>query len=810
MGLVSEAVHRLDLARTALERRRGRGGGGDGGSSSSGSSSTGSNSGSAGTGSSSSGTSSGSSGPANTPDSSGSFHSPSSAGGSQITASPYQDGSTIQYQITTGPYAGRKEGGGTRIEVEAEISFGSGYNVTTEDSDEIVPGVAGKNFPYYFYPIVWKHPTRTTPQYLYGNEAEYGGPTSSTRPGGALQMLKLRHLTDSTANHTFFFIADSATVSSLMPKFASLCSVATPLSAQAYSGVASDPQPEQAIRYYRGSSAVLTNAGYNNQFVLQDPPNALSIESQRSTAQMLSFATQRLVEAAAAAAYAEALEIAREEAVFAAPRLTSLTAHTIVTDAIYAGMRKLMYQHNKMQCINRIPAELLINIFHLLDVPSSRVNLALACRQWHDIVFKTPSLWATIDLSGPRDIAAGLAPQLQLSGTAPLNLSVRITDSNWEEICPLLPLALERCVILTLVLWTTNYHRLNVRAAICAHAPVLAELNLLDPDFVLDGNGSDNPDPLFNGSPLLETLRLKTNINFMRKSHYAEFTNVKQCLFSMGNSDWTIHDIQRVFDLFPNARRLAVEVNSWQESTPWTVTVPTQLHLLSIISTNSHLLPHLILRHLDRREIRRLCLSYNVRPAVGCARQVLWLILEDIPEPKCVRIEASAHPLSDRCVLDSPIASGIPDGIFATITHLYIGELILPLADPELPVAPVLEELTIQTMVPAFQSVDGTDSIFFLPRTRDCLLQCPKLRILRFAARSADAKQCLVPAMIRDFVEWHLEFDAERLQCLKLLGVELIQSFEDEVVGILQLFEDVDIEPGMMVWQAEELEPIQW
>lgn len=110
---------------------------------------------------------------------------------------------------------------------------------------------------------------------------QYGSASNSSRPGGPQQQLRLlvEGTTASPANNlntTFHLIADSSTIKALIPKLTSDCTgtgkLQTPLSTPTfYTGTSlSDPQPEQAVLYFRGSTVVLTNDGFNNTAALND------------------------------------------------------------------------------------------------------------------------------------------------------------------------------------------------------------------------------------------------------------------------------------------------------------------------------------------------------------------------------------------------------------------------------------------------------------------------------------------------------------------------------------------------------------
>ncbi|KAA1475007.1 hypothetical protein DENSPDRAFT_841707 [Dentipellis sp. KUC8613] len=232
-----------------LGRRKGGGGGGKGGGGSSGGKSGGGTSG---------GTGSGGVG------SSGSRVPVSSLPAGKSGATAYGGGGGKPVTIPSGQaFAGRSAGGGTRSDVYGTSVYGSGYpGVATR-------GVAGLGLPFYFWPVVWGGTAGVgTAAYLHESH-EYGEPNNSTRPGGPMTQARFQSNTTGSAFHV---LADNSTLTSLIASINSNCSSfdlatngSSSTSAGSYDGSnPSDPQPEQAVQYYRASSVVLTLDGYNN------------------------------------------------------------------------------------------------------------------------------------------------------------------------------------------------------------------------------------------------------------------------------------------------------------------------------------------------------------------------------------------------------------------------------------------------------------------------------------------------------------------------------------------------------------------
>ncbi|KAJ7065816.1 hypothetical protein C8F01DRAFT_1021086, partial [Mycena amicta] len=149
-------------------------------------------------------------------------------------------------------FAGRVEGGGTRSQVWGTKAYGSGY------PDHYTRGVDGRPFPFYFWPISWDSRPLYGLDATYMHTDEYGDSTNTSRPGGALVSVTLQ-----SNSSTFHLIADHSSVAALIPFIAANCSShLTP--ASPFNASESLLQPEQAVQYFRASSAVLTLDGYNN------------------------------------------------------------------------------------------------------------------------------------------------------------------------------------------------------------------------------------------------------------------------------------------------------------------------------------------------------------------------------------------------------------------------------------------------------------------------------------------------------------------------------------------------------------------
>ncbi|KAH8110029.1 hypothetical protein DFH11DRAFT_825417 [Phellopilus nigrolimitatus] len=257
---------RIPLFSSASEkkvyRRKGGGGGRSGGGGGSGSG--GSRGGSSGSSSGSGGASSGARAPV-------SIGSGSSSGG-KTSAISYGSGGGRVATIPSGQlFSGRSQGGGTRGEVFGSRTYGSGYPGVTGSR-----GVAGLGFPFFFWPVIWGPAALGGAAYLHSTE--YGDANNSSRPGGALTTVPF---SSSSGNSTFHIVADNATSTSLLSSVASNCSsvlASNSTGSQVMLAFAptnrTQPQPEQAVQYFRASSVTLTLDGYNDTAALVEDGGA--------------------------------------------------------------------------------------------------------------------------------------------------------------------------------------------------------------------------------------------------------------------------------------------------------------------------------------------------------------------------------------------------------------------------------------------------------------------------------------------------------------------------------------------------------
>ncbi|KAK0202711.1 hypothetical protein DFS33DRAFT_1385080 [Desarmillaria ectypa] len=137
-------------------------------------------------------------------------------------------------------------------------SYGSGYPGTSGR------GVAGRGFPFYFWPVVWGGAA-------YLHSGDYDLPDNSSRPGGP--MVSVTFSSSAGDSSTFHVVSDNTIVISFTSDITGACSLLLNTSStttNAYNtSDPSAPQPEQVSSYCRASSAYLALDGYNNTAVFE-------------------------------------------------------------------------------------------------------------------------------------------------------------------------------------------------------------------------------------------------------------------------------------------------------------------------------------------------------------------------------------------------------------------------------------------------------------------------------------------------------------------------------------------------------------
>ncbi|KAJ7021667.1 hypothetical protein C8F04DRAFT_1195223 [Mycena alexandri] len=209
------------------------------------------------------------------------------------TATPYGPGGGSATTISSGqPFAGRKQGSGTRDQIFGSQTYGSGYPGISGR------GVADRGFPFFLWPLSFEgRPGNGA--YLQSN-FEYGHANSS-RPGEATVTASFASAATAANISVFRILADDITTVSLLGNIFANCSRYTTSSADnlvfaAYNETgASLPQPEQVIQYYRASSIALSLDGYNNTSVfLADGTPDVSLPSSGIDTALLNCINQTI------------------------------------------------------------------------------------------------------------------------------------------------------------------------------------------------------------------------------------------------------------------------------------------------------------------------------------------------------------------------------------------------------------------------------------------------------------------------------------------------------------------------------------
>lgn len=174
-----------------------------------------------------------------------------------------------RYTVTSGSFAGRQAGGGTRSSVYGSPYYGSGYTSGYANRGFYSGGpVRGFGFPFVFWPLAFG-----------GGYAGYYGSRElnddNNRPGGAMTQYTLTPpstVTNTTANQ-FALYGDANSVDTVFRQLITSCGVSSTLAAN-YS-----LNPNQAVQYYRGSSFALMLDGYNNT----QPLNTTDVDGNTTT-----------------------------------------------------------------------------------------------------------------------------------------------------------------------------------------------------------------------------------------------------------------------------------------------------------------------------------------------------------------------------------------------------------------------------------------------------------------------------------------------------------------------------------------------
>lgn len=143
-------------------------------------------------------------------------------------------------------------------------------------------GVAGRGFPFFFWPVPWIGAAGVAGGGSYLYRHEYRDSNNSSRPGGVMMSTSFFSTTESKLNNTFWLLADNETTTSLIEDIKSTCSQSlsidtSPINPTPYGENFTTPKPEQVVQYYRASSVALALEGYNNTAVFSDDENTPDI-----------------------------------------------------------------------------------------------------------------------------------------------------------------------------------------------------------------------------------------------------------------------------------------------------------------------------------------------------------------------------------------------------------------------------------------------------------------------------------------------------------------------------------------------------
>lgn len=116
--------------------------------------------------------------------------------------------------ISSGTFAGRMIGGGTREQVYGNQRYGSGYTYGGG------PSVAGRGFPFGYWPVFFPAGAGL----LYYGYAEYGPASNSSRPGGVMKQALVRSVDwpppeqggNSSDTASYYIIGDADTIAVVM------------------------------------------------------------------------------------------------------------------------------------------------------------------------------------------------------------------------------------------------------------------------------------------------------------------------------------------------------------------------------------------------------------------------------------------------------------------------------------------------------------------------------------------------------------------------------------------------------------------
>ncbi|KAJ7717499.1 hypothetical protein B0H14DRAFT_2643556 [Mycena olivaceomarginata] len=132
-----------------------------------------------------------------------------SSGGTTKSITTYNKGGGKAISISSGLFAVRMQGGGTRDEIWGSRTYGSGY------PGSFARGVDNKGFPFYFWPISWGNGTAYGSNALDMYTGEYGQPDNSSYmliellPGEKYEEGKYNKIKNAPTQSLFGLISDT-------------------------------------------------------------------------------------------------------------------------------------------------------------------------------------------------------------------------------------------------------------------------------------------------------------------------------------------------------------------------------------------------------------------------------------------------------------------------------------------------------------------------------------------------------------------------------------------------------------------------
>ncbi|KZV82279.1 hypothetical protein EXIGLDRAFT_729918 [Exidia glandulosa HHB12029] len=466
-----------------------------------------------------------------------------------------------------------------------------------------------------------------------------------------------------------------------------------------------------------------------------------------------------------------------------------------------------------------LPLELVCIVFECLPLRDC-ILATHVCRAWrHFLVDCAPSIWCSIS-SEPILPPGALPVLLARSGSSDIELSVRVALDRWKEVVDCLAANMYRCRSLSVRISsarTDDYTDMTaaLTSALCNPAPRMRKFRLFD-----RGGLFNSPGILGGVAPHLRVVKLYCNPGALGECE--AFQGATRAMYA--NPSWTTHeDVSNILQRLPKLEALALDLDYWHR---WG-TGRRNDHILVFPPTLKHLVLRgdsevqnacLVLDAIDHSKLHEICVTCPSRkdgtsPDPEFVEKLLRQMLDDGPPAVKMSIYGSSFldisikraDDSERGLIRVPRGRR-PEQSFSTVTLLSLGESAL---DPNVPFPsiPLVTDLTIIMLDHDEYADVAHDSVFLLPRTHDDMhiLVCPSLRIFRIRASKGAAR--VAPEVIREFVEYHLDYAEPLLEKLAICGAEVLHNNVAEVAALISLAKT--FEPGLAVpWGSWNLEDI--